>query len=115
MKSFNDLRNFALKKAEKGQMFYVVKVNGKSITMQIYSSTNPIQANMSVDSEQPVIKFEERTKGKITVAVSYHDNPEIIGYGRSKDFDVDDHLYKLLEVFPEGVNISIIVAALLSI
>ena len=40
MKNFNDLRNFALKKAEKGQMFYVVKVNGKSITMQIYSSTN---------------------------------------------------------------------------
>ncbi len=115
MKSFNDLRNFVSKKAEEELRSYVVKVNGKSVNMQIYANTNCIEANMSVDSEKPVIKFDERTKGKITVAVSYCADPEIIKHGKVKDFDVDDDLHKLLDTFPEGVNIRIIVAALLSI
>lgn len=115
MKCFKDLRNFVLDKAKEGQTSYKVIVNDKSIAMQIYSETAYIQANMRVGGGSPVIKFAEKISGEISVAVSYYNDPEIIKYGKSKDFELDDHLYKLLEDFPDGVDISIIVAALLSI
>lgn len=109
MKTFGELKNFTLL----NDNCYIYTENLK---FQVYESS-PTQFNIStIDDQAPVIKFEERCKNIFTVAVvDKCDQSYTIAYHKSFEFKLTDNISDLLNVFPNGKYINIIVEDLISI
>lgn len=112
MKTFSELKNFALEKISKGE----VVCNFGDLKFQFYQS-NTCQFNISTSTACfPVIKFEERIGGIFTVAVTEENgNGERILYEKSKQFLMEDSIVELLQYFDYGKDINIIVGDLLKL
>jgi len=82
----------------------VEKAGGQSMGLiglyyQIYDG-RPLQFNMALH-RYPIIKFEERTPGKFTVAMAPEEG-DSIKYTQAKVFTLDDPLDKMIEAFADN-------------
>lgn len=86
-------------------------INGARI--QIYEST-PLQFNVTpADCRYPTVKGEQRSPGKLTIAVAPEDG-ESIDYTQAKAFTMDEPLNNLILAFPSSPYIRQFVECLIN-
>lgn len=101
MDMINELKNLAEQTlAQKNIWIYC----GKEL-IQVYENRltgGGVQFNVTLDTHHlPTIKFEERSRGKFTVAVAPEDGASIC-YTQAKVFTVDEPIEHLAAAFPQS-------------
>ncbi len=106
MKTFYDLKEKLIDISKSKKNFCKLG----ELNFQIYES-HICQFNIQTRNYRyPVIKFEERSKDIFTVAVT--ETSEVIEYSKSHSFNINDSIDTLLDIFPSGQDINVIVEEL---